>query len=365
MAPPKELDMKRVMLTVVLAAAVLVIGGAAQAPPNLSGTWRPQNPISGQANPFEFTISQTADSVTIRTPLNNPESVTLKLNGEESRSQIGDGRGGTPPATVASRATWEGPKLVVMSAVTGGRGGSTSLRAAYSLTGDTLTLETSNSLPDGSMSQVRTATYVTHTPTPIPAPPTRTVESGYVSLFNGKDLTGWKASMNPDSFKVENGAIVANAVGGPSHLFYDGAVGNHAFQNFDLHLDVLARYRSNGGVYVMTEFQPQGFPGKGFEIQVNNSHSDRIRTGSLYHVVDLSNVPGKDDEWIPMEIKAQANTITVKLKGEEVVHWTQPADWQSNYDTLSRKIAPGTIAFQSHDTYSVTAYSNIRLKLLN
>ena len=43
----------------------------------------------------------------------------------------------------------------------------------------------------------------------------------------------------------------------------------------------------------MTEFQPQGFPGKGFEIQVNNSHSDRIRTGSLYHVVDLSNIPGK------------------------------------------------------------------------
>ncbi len=48
-----------------------------------------------------------------------------------------------------------------------------------------------------------------------------------------------------------------------------------------------------------------------------------------------------------------------------VVRWTQPADWQSNYDTPSRKIAPGTIAFQSHDTFSVTAYSNIRIKLLN
>jgi 3-keto-disaccharide hydrolase len=355
--------MKRAMLTVVLAAAVVVIGRTAQAPPNLSGTWRPQNPNSGQANPFEFTISQTADSVTIRTPLSNPESVTLKVNGEETRNQVG-GRGG-PPTTVTSRATWEGAKLVVMSAISGGRGGPGSARSAYSLTGDTLTLEMSNSLPDGSMTPVRTATYVKYTPTPMPAPPSRTVESGYVSLFNGKDLTGWKASANADSFKVENGAIIANALGEPSHLFYDGAVGNHAFQNFDLRLDVLARYRSNGGVYVMTEFQPQGFPGKGFEIQVNNSHSDRIRTGSLYHVVDLSNVPGKDDEWIPMEIKAQANTIAITLKGQEVVHWTQPAEWQSNYDTPSRKIAPGTIAFQSHDAYSVTAYSNIRVKLLN
>ena len=182
--------MKRAMLAVVLAAAVVVIGQAGQAPPNLSGTWRPQNPNSGQVNPFEFTITQTADSVTIRTPLNNPESVTLKVNGEETRTQIGGGQGG-PGATVTSRATWEGSKLVVMSAVSGGRGGPGSARQAYSISGDTLTLETSNSLPDGSMTPPRTVTYVKYTPVPMPAPPTRSVESDYVSLFNGKDLTGW------------------------------------------------------------------------------------------------------------------------------------------------------------------------------
>jgi len=356
--------MKRAMVTVSLATVVILTGIAAQAPPNLSGTWRPQDPMSGQANPFEFTITQTADSVTIRTPLNNPESVTMKLNGEETRTPVGGGQRG-PGVTLTSRAAWEGPKLVVTSAISGGRGGQSSAKQVYSLNGDTLTLETSNSLSDGSTTPLRTATYGKYTPLPMPAPPTRTAESGYVTLFNGKDLTGWKASANPDSFKVENGAIVANAIGQPSHLFYDGAVGNHSFKDFDLRLDVLARYRSNGGVYVMTEFQPQGFPGKGFEIQVNNSHSDRIRTGSLYHVVDLSNIPGKDDEWILMEITAQGDTITIALKGQEVVRWTQPADWQSNYDTPSRKIAPGTIAFQSHDLFSVTAYANIRIKLSN
>src|SRR6187200_1782748 len=107
--------MKRTVLTMVLAAAVVVIGRAAQAPPNLSGTWRPQNAMSGQVNPFEFTITQAADSVTIRTPLSNPESVTLKLTGEETRTQIGDGQGGAPATTVASRAQWEGSKLVVMT----------------------------------------------------------------------------------------------------------------------------------------------------------------------------------------------------------------------------------------------------------
>ena len=356
--------MKRMVLTMVLAGVIAANGLTAQAPPQLSGTWRPQNPNSGQANPFEFTITQAAESVTIRTPLANPETLTLKLNAE-TRTPMSGQRGGA--ATAVSTAAWDGSKLVVKTSIEGGPGGAanpaTATRQTYSLTGDTLTLETANVLPDGSTGQVRTAAYVKHTPTPIPAPPTRTVESGYTSLFNGKDLTGWKASANPESFKVENGAIVANAVGPASHLFYDGPVGNHAFTDFELRLDVLARYRSNGGVYVMTEFQPQGFPGKGFEIQVNNSHSDRIRTGSLYHVVDLSNVPGKDDEWIPMQITAQGNTIAISIKGQEVVRWTQPPDWQSNYDTASRRIAPGTIAFQSHDAYSVTAYSNIRIKV--
>src|SRR5205814_2757800 len=172
------------MLTVVLAAGVMLTGAAQT--PNFSGTWRPQNPMNGQVNPFEFTITQTADSATIRTPLNSPDSVTLKLNGDENRAQIGGGQGGVATATVASRAAWEGSKLLVASAFTGGRGGAASARQAYSLSGDTLTLETSNSLADGSMTQVRTVTYVKYTPVPMPAPPTRTVESGYVSLFNGK-----------------------------------------------------------------------------------------------------------------------------------------------------------------------------------
>ena len=108
--------MKRAMLTVVLATAVVVIGRAGQAPPNLSGTWRPQNSMGGQVNPFEFTITQTADSVTIRTPLSNPESVTLKLNGE-TPVQIGGGQGGRPrprrdlPPAGKDRSSWWGRRL--------------------------------------------------------------------------------------------------------------------------------------------------------------------------------------------------------------------------------------------------------------
>ena len=197
--------------------------------------------------------------------------------------------------------------------------------------------------------------------TPIPAPPTRSVESGFTNLFNGKDLTGWKIGGPAESFSVDQGAIVAH--GPASHLYYDGPVNNHMFRNFELRLDVMARNRSNGGVYVMTEYQEKGFPAKGFEIQVNISHTDRIRSGSIYHVMDLSYIPAKDDEWYPMIVAVEGDTITVTLKGNQVARWTQPPDWNGAYDAPGRKIAPGTIAFQAHDPGSTTAYSNIRVRV--
>ena len=61
----------------------------------------------------------------------------------------------------------------------------------------------------------------------------------------------------------------------------------------------------------------------------------------------------------------QGQTVTVWVKGNKVVEWTQPPDWTSNYDTASRKISPGTIAFQAHDPNSFTYYKNIRIKPLN
>ena len=183
---------------------------------------------------------------------------------------------------------------------------------------------------------------------------TQSVERGYTSLFDGQSLMGWKVGGLAESFKVEDGAIVANGTAGPAHLFYDGTFRDHRFRNFDLKLDVMAKAKSNGGIYIATEFQPTGFPAKGFEIQLNNSHTDRIRTGSLYHVVDLSYIPAKDDEWFPMEIMVKGQTITITVKGAPAVTWTQPADWNGSYDFVGRRLDAGTIAFQAHDPNSFT-----------
>lgn len=195
------------------------------------------------------------------------------------------------------------------------------------------------------------------------------VEPGFTSLFNGKDFDGWTIAGPAETFKVEDGAIVAN--GAASHLYYTGPFRNHSFRDFELKVDVMTRTGSNGGIYVLTEFQETGgnvrasgrFPSKGFEIQVNNSHTDPVRTGSLYHVADVLESTAKDDEWFTEDIVVKGDTITIGVNGRQVVQWTQPPDWNGGREGPGRKITgPGTIALQGHDPKSVVYYRNIRIK---
>ena len=200
----------------------------------------------------------------------------------------------------------------------------------------------------------------------LTAVPACLAQDGWISLFNGKDLAGWKANENVDTFSVQDGVIVAK--GPRSHLFYVGDVGNHNFKNFELTVDVMTLPGSNGGVYFHTAYQDTGWPDKGFEVQVNASHRDPIKSGSLYHVVDIgTDVVGsivKDNEWYTEHIIVQGNTVTVKLNDKQVVHWTQPAGWKGSSDFPQRRLDSGTIALQGHDPNSTIHYRNIRIKLL-
>ena len=192
-------------------------------------------------------------------------------------------------------------------------------------------------------------------------------QQGWISLFNGKDFTGWKIGGDQNTFQIKDGAMVAQ--GPVAHAYYDGPVNNHDFKNFELMVDVMAAPNSNGGIYFHTEFQEKGFPRKGFEVQVNNTYQrDPVKSGSLYHVKDVGaeEIKGitKDSEWFTEHIIVQENTVTVKLNGKEVVKWVQPADWNGGREGDGRVLGRGTFAFQGHDPNSTVHYKNVRVKPL-
>lgn len=184
-------------------------------------------------------------------------------------------------------------------------------------------------------------------------------EEGWVKLFNGKNLDGWKANENPDTFSVKDGAIVAH--GPRSHLFYVGPVDEHDFRDFDFKAVVMTRPSSNSGIYFHTQYQEGGWPAQGYEVQVNNTHRDPKKTGGLYGVKDVFEAPAKDNEWFTEEISVRGKHVTVKVDGKTLVDWTEPEGFEAK-GFPGRKIDHGTFALQGHDPNSEVLYKSIEVR---
>lgn len=197
--------------------------------------------------------------------------------------------------------------------------------------------------------------------------PSLKAEDGWVSMFNGKDLTGWKSNEEvPGCFTVENGELKVS--GGRAHLFYVGADGAAKFKNFEFKAKVKTTPGGNSGLYFHTEFQEKLWPAKGYECQVNSTHTDRKKTGGLYGVQDvLDNAPSTDGEWFDYSIKVEGKHITIAINGKTTVDWTEPADWDPKVTLKNmdgRKLSEGTMAIQGHDPKSTTFYKDLSIKAL-
>lgn len=184
-------------------------------------------------------------------------------------------------------------------------------------------------------------------------------EDGWESLFNGKDLTGWTFSEN-GKWEIVDGALKAS--GNRTHLFTD-----REFENFEFKVDVMTTPGSNAGVYFHTKYY-EGWPIQGYESQVNVTHGDPVKTGSIYNVVKLYETPAKDNQYWEHYIKVDGKNIVVKIDGKTVIDYTEPAGTTGEYkagDAIGHRVlSKGSFAFQQHDPKSVTFFKNPRVKVL-
>ncbi len=185
---------------------------------------------------------------------------------------------------------------------------------------------------------------------------------GFASIFNGTNLDGWRVNENPASVRVENGALVVK--GERAHVFYDGAVYSHSFQNFELSCLVLTKPSANSGVYFHTEFQADGWPAKGYEVQVNNSQSDWRRTGGLYAVQDVKEPPSQDDHWFAMTVRVEGKHVVVTVDGKVTADYVEPEGVKREGGLEGRLLSRGTFALQCHDPGSEVRYKQIRVRPL-
>jgi hypothetical protein len=190
-------------------------------------------------------------------------------------------------------------------------------------------------------------------------------------LFNGRDLSGWKANVYPDSWTVIDGAIRAQATKESSHLFFvgEGAGDFVRFRNFELELTARGEPNANSGVFLHTDLVTQSAAlrlSHGYEVQLNSTEKEKRKTGSLYAVVDLATSPVDETQWFTLRITVQDRRIVVAVNGKTTVDYTEPDNAPRPKDRKGRLLNPqgGAIALQAHDPKSVFYFKDIRIRPL-
>ena len=188
-------------------------------------------------------------------------------------------------------------------------------------------------------------------------------DDGWIALFNGRDLSGWKVNENPECWKVVDGKLVAN--GERSHLFYVGDVNGGKFKNFEWKCEIMTKPNSNSGMYFHTEYQDEGWPSKGYEVQVNNTHRDPRKTGGLYAVADvMDKSPAQDGEWFTQHVIVRDKNVLIKVNGKITADYTEPKNPSRPENMKERLLSVGTFALQGHDPGSEVHYRKVMVKPL-
>lgn len=201
---------------------------------------------------------------------------------------------------------------------------------------------------------------------------TARADGEWQTLFNGKDLTGWRPNFYPDSWSVVDGTIRAHATRASSHLFYvgDKPAGKFvSFTNFVLELSARSEPSANAGVFFHTDYlapNKSHHLANGYEVQLNSTDKDKRKTGSLYDVVDLAKSPVDETQWFRVRVTVQGKHITVQINDRTTVDYTEPENVQRSAERAGRRLNPagGAIALQGHDPTSIYYFKDIRIKRL-
>ena len=202
--------------------------------------------------------------------------------------------------------------------------------------------------------------------TPIRATsPADTESEGWVQLFNGKDLTGWKTHPDqPGQWAVDGGVLIGSAV--PSYLYSEGG------QFADFHLRIEARINNGGdsGIYLRTPFATR--PGRGtdlrpaggYEVEFHENPTYLVKTGSVWDadtsggpkVLWVNNQPSltRPDEWFTLEIIATGNHFVTKVNGTQTADCRDP---RNHFDS-------GHIALQVFSPLTIVQFRKIQIKEL-
>ena len=197
----------------------------------------------------------------------------------------------------------------------------------------------------------------TKLPPPPPAPDLANVKFGTsVTLFNGKDLTGWRLTneKQTNGFSVVDGILTNNPVQveGQPHISYGNLRTDQVFEDFNLKLEVNVPVDGNSGIYL------RGM----YEIQVSDSYKKELNPhnmGGVYsRICPVVSAEKPAGTWQTFDITLCDRHITVVLNGIKIID-NQPVYGPTGGALTSDVFAPGPIYLQGD--HRAVQYRNIVL----
>ena len=165
-------------------------------------------------------------------------------------------------------------------------------------------------------------------------------EAKWVSLFDGKTMEGWEKVGKDDSkWEVVDGSLAGSGSG--SMLVCTKG----PYKNFKYKAEVKINDKGNSGLYFRCTRKPSF--SDGYEAQIDSTHSDPIRTGSLYGMCHVYKRIVEPDTWFTYELEVRDDVwrgrnmtrIKITVNGDELYEFL-------DFDLTFKE---GYFAFQQHD----------------
>lgn len=180
------------------------------------------------------------------------------------------------------------------------------------------------------------------------------------SIFNGRDLRGWKEFPGKKSKFTVTPEGALNVKNGNGQLEF-----THPIADFVLQLEIFS-----GGKHLNSGIFFRNIPGEfwqGYESQIHNGYKDGDRTrpidygtGGFYRRQKARKVVPDDFEWFHKTLVADGDHMAVWVDGYQVSDWTDTREPHEN-PRNGKRLAAGTIAIQGHDPTTDLSFRKLRL----
>lgn len=180
------------------------------------------------------------------------------------------------------------------------------------------------------------------------------------SLFNGKDLSGWKV-YGTEKWYVEDGLLVCES--GPDEEYGYLATKKH-YKDFDLTLNFKQEANGNSGVFIRSTIEGTKITGWQVEVAQKRTSIDGDATGGIYESYGRGWLIKPDMEKDKNLKVGEWNTMRIKVVGSKVTTWLNGVEMVT-FDDDKIGAGEGSIALQIHSGGGIKVkWKNIELKKL-